>query len=98
PMWLFQIRGSTADPIWFTEGTGGLKILDQEVNGYRQIEVGGATAGHGSKSIWTWDGKKYKETFMQVWGVNDKKGCQETETYRLHNGKLSKVSTSCSKG
>ena len=97
PMWLFQINGSTANRIWFAEGTGGFELLDQEANGYRQIKESGATAGHGHESIWTWDGEKYRETYSQVWVMDGEKNCRETETYRLKNGKLKKVSTSCLK-
>lgn len=95
PMWLFQVTGSTANRIWFAEGTSGLQLLDQKENGYRQIKEGSATAGHGHESIWTWDGKKYRETYRQDWMMNGEKNCREIETYRQKNGKLKKVSTSC---
>lgn len=95
PVWLFQITGSTANRIWFSQGTGGLELLDQEVNGYRHIREGGGSAGHGSESIWAWAGKEYKETYRRVEGMNFEKNCRETETYRLKNGKLKKVSTTC---
>lgn len=95
PMWLFQIQGNTANRIWSTEGTSGFEILDKKSNGYRQIKESGGVATHGHESIWFWGGKKYKETYRQVWTWNNEKACREAETFHLKHGELEKAPDSC---
>jgi len=95
PMWLFQIKENTANQIWSTEGTGGFEILDKKTKGYRQIKASGGVAGHGSESIWAWNGKQYEETYRQVWTWNNEKACREAETFHLKHGRLEKAPDSC---
>jgi hypothetical protein len=95
PIWLFQVNGHSANPIWSTKGTGVLEVLDKKTNGYRQIKESGGVAAHGSESIWAWDGKKYEENYRQVWTWNNEKSCRETETFRLKHGKLEKTPDLC---
>jgi hypothetical protein len=59
-MWVIQLENEgSAQRIWSTQGTGMIEILDQEINGYRQIYASGGSAGHVSCSISACDGRQY---------------------------------------
>lgn len=94
PMWMFQVKGKAATLIWSTSATGVMAILNTKSNGYPQIKDYGG-AGHGHKSIWSWDGKKYRESLRQLYSANSGKGCADVETFRLKEGKLVSVSNEC---
>jgi hypothetical protein len=94
PVWLYSMQGTQAKRIWSTPATGVLEIMASKTNGYHQLKEYGGTAGHGYKSIWSWDGKKYQETYRQTY-MNGSKGCADVETFRLKAGKLVSVSNEC---
>lgn len=95
PMWLLKVNDKVVKPIWFTEGTNALEILDKKTNGFKHIRAFGSVASHGHESIWAWRGKKYVETDRLIWTWNSKKACRNTETFRLKHGKLKKVQDAC---
>lgn len=95
PMWMFQVKGKAANLIWSTPATGVMAILNTKSNGFLQIKDYGGSAGHGHTSIWSWDGKKYRESFRQLYSSNSGKGCADVETFRLKEGKLVSVSNEC---
>lgn len=95
PMWMFQIKGKKTSLIWSAPATGVMAILNTKANGYPQIKDYGGAASHGYKSIWTWSGKKYKETYRQNYSTDGFKGCFDVETFRLKGEKLVRVSNEC---
>jgi hypothetical protein len=97
PVWLFTMKDAQPSLIWSTSATGNLAILPKKTNGYYQLKEFGGTTGHGHRSIWAWDGKKYKEFYRQSYMMNGSKGCADVETFHLKGKKLISVSNECLK-
>lgn len=95
PVWLFKMKDAQASLIWSTAATGNLAILAKKNNGYHQLKESGGTAGHGHKSIWSWDGNKYMEIYRQSYMMNGSKGCADVETFHLKGKELISVSNEC---
>ncbi|MGQ2966751.1 hypothetical protein [Methylophilus sp.] len=94
PVWLYQMQGTQARRIWSTPATGNLEIMPAKTNGYHQLKEFGGTAGHGYKSVWSWNGKQYQEVYRQTY-MTGSKACADVETFRLKSGKLVSVSNEC---
>jgi hypothetical protein len=94
PVWLYSMQGTQARLIWSTPATGVLEIMSKKTNGYHQLKEFGGTAGHGYKSIWSWNGKKYLQIYRQTYTTSSK-ACADVETFRLKAGKLVSVSNEC---
>lgn len=96
PVWLFQMKGSTAKVIWNAPATSTVEVLDKKLNGYRKISEASSHAEHGSESTWSWDRNSYTEIYKNAWHMDAEKKCRlGEETIQLMDGKMVNHTIKC---
>lgn len=96
PVWLLQMKGSTAKLIWNAPATSKIEVLDKKLNGYRKISEASSHAEHGSESTWSWDRNSYTEIYKNAWHMDAEKKCRlGEETIQLMDGKMVNHTIKC---